>query len=70
MNRYRLGKTQIQRLISGTFVIDGHGRKYIASEKIRSRLETVFCDKDAYSKFDVFMREGCIEIIEKPGSAK
>lgn len=47
MSRYKLGKLQIQRLIEGKWVIDGHGKKLTVDKQTREVLKELL-DSDEY----------------------
>lgn len=66
MVKYRLCKAQIRCLLKGKPVVDGRGRKFYASEKVKETLQLID-SKNAYDKFDIFLDYGCIDIIAKAG---
>lgn len=64
MSRYRLGKMQIKRLLEGKPVMDGHGRKFLATENVKEILKRID-DSNLYSKVDVMVENGGLDIVFK-----
>lgn len=61
MSRYKLGKLQIQRLIDGKYVVDGHGRKFTVDKQTRKMLKELYSS----DKYDFIIENREIKIIEK-----
>ena len=64
MARYRLGKAQIKRLLDNKPVVDGHGRKYLAGGEVKVMLSKIDTH-NLYDKFEVFMEDGGLDIVNK-----
>lgn len=60
MSRYKLGKLQIQRLIEGKYVVDGHGKKLTVDKQTREVLKELDC-----TKYDVIVENRELKIAEK-----
>lgn len=54
MAKYRLGKSHIKRLISGSYVNNIDGSKYYASDEVIDTLSEIE-NNDLYSRVDVFL---------------
>lgn len=66
MSRYKLGKAQINRLLEDKPVMDGHGRKFYASDKTKECLQMIY-NHNLYDKFDVIVEDGVLDIVKKVG---
>lgn len=66
MGRYKLGKTQVKRLLDGGYVMDGHGRKYKAEKNLKEVLQTID-ELDAYDKYDLIIENGEFDLVRKEG---
>lgn len=64
MDRYKLGKPQIKRLLEDKPVMDGHGRKFYANEEVKKYLRAID-NKNLYDKFDVIIEDGSLDIVKK-----
>lgn len=64
MAKYILNKSQIKRLIDGKYVVDGHGRKFLASENIKEVLRKMD-ELNAYDKFNAIIENGTFDIVKK-----
>ena len=62
MSRYKLGRLQIQRLIEGKWVVDGHGKKLTVDKQTREFLKLEVLDSN---KYDVIIENREIKIIDK-----